>query len=662
MIAISGCIGPEALDPSASAALDAITIDGATRTVLPNGDHLLTIVGETDGFARYEVDVPPGATFVEAIVPSTLDAPFSVIMRNNETGHAVCVPQTWRGWNQLLEGDVRCTAVAAMDAGQKWVVTVTNLLPVGNPTNGLPVEAGSPKPSLPFTLALTFSDAPLDGSAGAIDLAALSQPTFALTETTSEKIAASTDGALLNVEYTLPEGEGPWPTIMAATPYSTPARAAQGRAHDAQVKHWVARGYAFVTMDLRGTGTSAGCYAARDAVDQQDVADAVEWVASQGWSDGKIGMLGFSYTGFTPAAAAVKQPQGLTTIYIGGAAVDMYANYLPGGVDTGRTFTGIVLGYGVSHAAVTTPDDNPLGPVQYTADAFCDPTILLGNDPRHLYDAWWAERNVSALAKDVRVPVFLEQGFYDNNVKANYVQDFFNALDVPKRAVFGSWQHIWAYRADTFLRQLAWMDHWLKGRDTGVMDAPVVEVLTNTRQFRAADTWPTLAAEREEIPLDGGSFLASPPQSLLLGETFETGTDALAEPLYLTGVARLAMDVTLLAGGNVQLEARLYEESADGERTFAGVGWVNAAHRAMHTEFAPLAPGEARAVDLEFLPQDHVFQAGSRVVIALSAATDTWGGPESGVNAPAQVEVANVVLKVPTMPVSVLGAAPRSAS
>lgn len=658
----AGCVSPAApLDPAAVAALDSVTIEGATTQVLANGDRVHTLVTEVAGTETIDFDVPPGTTYVEAVVDSDV-APVGVSMRNTETKKSTCMIQTWTGWNQRANG-ARCTAIAATDPATKWTLLYFGGIRETSPFDGAPINpVGAALTPVPITVTLTLSAQPLDGSAAHIKLDALSKPTHDLSATFSEDVPASLDGALLNVEITLPEGEGPWPVIMAATPYATPERAALGRAHDTAVQYWVARGYAFVTMDLRGTGTSGGCYAARSAKDPVDIADAVKWVSQQEWSNGKIGMTGFSYTGYTPAAAAAMQAP-LTAIYIGGAAVDMWSNYVPGGVETGRTFTGIVAGYGVGHAAITTPDDNPLGPVQYTADAFCDPTILAGNDPRHTYDAWWAERNITELVDKITIPVALEQGFYDNNVKANYVPDFFNALPGEKRGVFGSWQHIWAYRADQNLRVLAWMDHWLKDADTGIMKTPVVEVLTNTREWRSADAWPTPGTNESAIEFGGGSLLAAAGAAQTVRrDALIVETEVLEAPLYLTGVANLDLALTLPAGGAPQFEARLFEVLADGDVIFASVGWQNGAHRPDHKTFAPFAPGESDTVTLAFQPQDHVFQAGSLLRLELRAITDDWGGPEAALAAPTTVDVDKMTLRLPTLPVEVLSPQPRSAS
>ena len=73
------------------------------------------------------------------------------------------------------------------------------------------------------------------------------------------------------------------------------------------------RGYAVVIQDTRGRYTSEGkFYAFKD--DIHDGYDTVEWVASQPWSLGKVGMYGSSYVGATQWQAAKACPPHLAAI------------------------------------------------------------------------------------------------------------------------------------------------------------------------------------------------------------------------------------------------------------------------------------------------------------------------------------------------------------
>ncbi|WP_157976454.1 CocE/NonD family hydrolase [Parahaliea mediterranea] len=58
------------------------------------------------------------------------------------------------------------------------------------------------------------------------------------------------------------------------------------------------RGYAVVTVDVRGTGASYGVH--RMEYSPTEIADyraVIDWIVSRGWSNGKVGALGVSYVG-----------------------------------------------------------------------------------------------------------------------------------------------------------------------------------------------------------------------------------------------------------------------------------------------------------------------------------------------------------------------------
>ena len=98
------------------------------------------------------------------------------------------------------------------------------------------------------------------------------------------------------------------------------------------------RGYAVVIQDTRGRYTSEGkFYAFKD--DIHDGYDTVEWVASQPWSLGKVGMYGSSYVGATQWQAAKACPPHLAAI------AQSHGLQLPRRVHQGGAFA---LGFNVS--------------------------------------------------------------------------------------------------------------------------------------------------------------------------------------------------------------------------------------------------------------------------------------------------------------------------
>jgi len=62
------------------------------------------------------------------------------------------------------------------------------------------------------------------------------------------------------------------------------------------------------------------------AVETTDGFDAVEWLASQEWCNGRVGMFGSSYGGFTSYQVAMLQPPSLKAIVPIYATDDRYTD------------------------------------------------------------------------------------------------------------------------------------------------------------------------------------------------------------------------------------------------------------------------------------------------------------------------------------------------
>jgi putative CocE/NonD family hydrolase len=108
------------------------------------------------------------------------------------------------------------------------------------------------------------------------------------------------DGVRLATDVWLPGAPGRLPTVLIRVPYDKLGPFA--------MIPWIARellthGYAVVTQDVRGKIRSDGeTFAFVHEV--ADGAATLDWIVSQPWSNGDVGMLGDSYYGFTQWAAA----------------------------------------------------------------------------------------------------------------------------------------------------------------------------------------------------------------------------------------------------------------------------------------------------------------------------------------------------------------------
>src|SRR6516225_2510212 len=126
-------------------------------------------------------------------------------------------------------------------------------------------------------------------------------PSFYKKIVRSSRYLTMRDGVKIAIDVNLPEGLTPGeriPAILHQTRYY--------RSHDlgwrirfltrnwpSLTKVFVPRGYAWIDMDVRGTGASFGRWPYAWSPDEiRDGAEVVEWIVHQPWSNGKVGATG----------------------------------------------------------------------------------------------------------------------------------------------------------------------------------------------------------------------------------------------------------------------------------------------------------------------------------------------------------------------------------
>ncbi len=104
---------------------------------------------------------------------------------------------------------------------------------------------------------------------------------------------------------------GRLPTLLKFTIYVNPGEVSN------DVRLSAANGYAAVMGATRGKACSPDTPIEPYEYDGRDAAALIDWISTQPWSDGRVGMYGGSYDGFTPWAAAKYMPKGLKAIMVG---------------------------------------------------------------------------------------------------------------------------------------------------------------------------------------------------------------------------------------------------------------------------------------------------------------------------------------------------------
>jgi predicted acyl esterase len=115
--------------------------------------------------------------------------------------------------------------------------------------------------------------------------------------------AVPVPGAGLRTAVRLPDGDGPFPTVVVRTPYGHGSHRDEARA-------WAARGFAAVVQDVRGRYASTGDWHPYRH-EETDGAATLRWVRGHRWSDGRIVAAGASYAAHCALAATTAgDPEG----------------------------------------------------------------------------------------------------------------------------------------------------------------------------------------------------------------------------------------------------------------------------------------------------------------------------------------------------------------
>lgn len=132
------------------------------------------------------------------------------------------------------------------------------------------------------------------------------------------------DGIRLATDIYLPAGKaGPFPVILERTPYGKSAPSdfeleSENSSYSPKsdvAEFYTTGGFALVLQDCRGRYDSEGEFE-KYYNEASDGLDMLKWISVQPWCNGKIGVMGFSYTSHAAAAMACLAPRELSCLFI----------------------------------------------------------------------------------------------------------------------------------------------------------------------------------------------------------------------------------------------------------------------------------------------------------------------------------------------------------
>jgi putative CocE/NonD family hydrolase len=257
------------------------------------------------------------------------------------------------------------------------------------------------------------------------------------------------DGTRMATEVTRVVDDQRRPVMLLRTPYGAGATRSShdpvGLARD---------GWVVVVQDVRGRFDSEGTFEPF-VQEVSDGWDAVDWCASQPWSDGRVAMSGLSYVGATQWAAAVSKHPALLAINPMLAAGDVSPAWMHEG---GAFQVGMVqpwaLGLAATAPGITEELRNLIGWVGaqwqqvYELPQSQDPVPHLFAPYRKWREAAesgaWDSADVTHHYGELRPAVFQVAGWYD--IFCESALRHHQALDAlpaapPHRLVVGPWAH-----------------------------------------------------------------------------------------------------------------------------------------------------------------------------------------------------------------------------
>ena len=482
-------------------------------------------------------------------------------------------------------------------------------------------------------------------------------------------------GDLLRADVYLPAGEnGPYPILLGASPYQKalrhlPPNGVFPFTEYGPIQLYLDNGYAYVVMDLPGTGRSEGTWDPVSRTEGEAIHDMIEHVAVQPWSTGAVGMIGMSHYCWSQWNAARTRPPHLKTIVAYDGATDMYRDWMyHGGIPIQGFLSTWLFGSVLYQHELRGIGFHVGDKHEFVYDILSHP----------LDDEWHRRRSPFWELPEVDIPVF-SIGVWGKaalHLRGNFYG--YERVAGPKKLLvahpsgFAAAQQY--YFDERFHRDelLPWYDHHLKGVENDVMKQPAARFYVNGEDaYRSAEAWPPPDAQPTAFYLTGrhSGAVTSLNDGSLSEAAPETDRDATSwsypDPQWAAGVtvfdergvpdhvARVntfttpPMDadreftghgVLTLYASTDQTDLDVFVkvslvpgDPAAGPPIKVTQGWLRASHRAedpeltsdmrpfhLHSQVDPLVPGEVYELRVELLPMSFLARAGDRIRLEIT--------------------------------------------
>lgn len=336
------------------------------------------------------------------------------------------------------------------------------------------------------------------------------------------------DGIELSADVWLPAAPNRYPVILMRTPY---LKTMERLRFTELGEYFASRGYILAVQDVRGRGDSDGTFGFH-LVDAEDGYDTVEWLASQLWSNGRVGMMGVSYLGAVQWLAARGRPPHLVCI----------APTAPGGLDVVFNYQGgaFLMGWALPWTNLVSgriyQDGNTVG-VDWNQVYTHRPLLTMDEAMGRLmplyrdfvehpdHDPHWEELHFGPeVFEKIDLPALHVAGWFDGDQPA--AMHYWRGMAAHSPAsekqylLLGPWTHEQAFLGggvrlgemefsgdsvvDMRALHLAFFDHYLKGA-TPSFEFPRARIyVTGDNRWRDFDEYPPAETQVRQLYLHGG--------------------------------------------------------------------------------------------------------------------------------------------------------------
>lgn len=506
---------------------------------------------------------------------------------------------------------------------------------------------------------------------------------------TSSVWASGPATAEVHLSYWLPsnteDGEQV-PVIAVVSPYysygtqgseSTPTNVVSAGRGEFIYENFIPHGYAFAQVAVFGTEESSGCFDYRGAGEGLGIHAAVEWLGTQAWSNGNVGLYGKSYEGATQWEAAALGSEHLKTIVPISGTTALHPLLYKNGSAEARSQV-MHMNYFSSTVDYNEDDLDNVCP-DIVEGLFAGPVTYIGGEMDPYMAAYYDERShIDKAFQNWKGSVYWVQGMQDWNVDPHQVfggppgthwyQAYVDA-GYEVRGMLGQWEHNYPdqwtkhnaqnsgyggeaihsmTRWDWAQDLLEWFDWYLKGEG----EAPELhaQIQRNDGTWRVESTWPPLDAVPVEVDLadcsasgswvGGVSVLGGGVQSVTMDCPSLSDKD-----VHIAGLPTLHLKASpTYDGGQVFVEL---QDAETGLRL--GHATMDVRYHAGGYDPQTVVPGSDLTLLMEFQGLDVLLPAGHGLRLVMTETGEDYLAPACGLSCPVHVIAEGSMLTLPTV-------------